>query len=267
MKVYLVTDLEGVGGVWDWDHGQWSPEERARARSLLTGEVNAAVEGFLLGGASEVIVNDGHGVGYSIDIEDVHPRARVIHGQDRPIWLPLFDGTFAATGLVGAHAKANTAGANLCHTMSSLSIDGYWVNDVSIGEIGLQAITAGHFGVPFVFLSGDEYACREVSELIPGVRTVATKLGLSTRSACTLSPAACREGIREGAAASMELIGTVEPLTLGPPLVFRERRQRPDFDGRVPGEGERILSRWEREISATDPIDLTCKLYGYRPPA
>lgn len=263
MKVYLVTDLEGVGGVWDWDHGAWTAEERARARRLLTGEVNAAVQGFIEAGATEVVVNDGHGVGYSINVEDIHPQARVIHGQDRPAWLPLLDGSFTATALVGAHAKANTPGANLCHTMSSLTIDGYWVNGVSIGEIGLQAITAGHYGVPFVFLSGDEYACRELEELIPGAHTVPTKMGLSTRCACTWSPVMCRERIREGARTSVELIGTIDPLTLGTPLVFRERRKGPDFDEAEARDGETVLNRWEREITATDPIELAQKLYGY----
>jgi D-amino peptidase len=266
MKIYMMTDLEGVGGVWDWDRGGWTDEDRARARRLLTGEVNAAVEGFLEGGADGVIVNDGHGRGYSIDIEDVHPAATVIHGVDRPFWLPDLDETCDATALVGAHAKARTPGANLCHSMSG-SIDGYWVNDVSIGEIGLQALIAGHFGVPFIFLSGDEHACREVSELIPSVGTTATKRGLSTLSAHTLSPAACRERIREGAESSVELIGTVKPLTLGTPLVFRERRVKPDFDEGGAGEGERIISRWEREITAADPIELTCRVFGYELPS
>jgi len=270
MKVYMMTDLEGVAGVWDWDN-RGEPtmpayEEMLRSRRLLTGEVNAAVAGFFDGGATEVIVNDGHGAGYTIDIEDVDPRARVIHGQERPFWLARLDASCAATALVGAHAKAGTDGANLCHTMSHTTVADYSVNGVSMGETGLQALIAGHYGVPFIFLSGDEYACREVEELIPGVGTVATKTGLSRRSACTLSPHEARSRIRQGARDAMGLIGTVEPLKLDRPLVFRERRIQPDVDPEDATGGWRRISEYEREIEAADVIELMCLMYGYSPP-
>ena len=122
MKVYLMTDLEGVSGVWQWEERKdESPENwdyRQRARRLLTGEVNAAVAGFFDGDATEVIVNDGHGAGYTIDVELLDDRVTVIHGRQRPFWLPMLDGTCQATALVGAHAKAGTPHANLCHSMS-----------------------------------------------------------------------------------------------------------------------------------------------------
>ena len=55
MRIYLVTDLEGVCGVMNFR--DWcTPESRyyEEAKRLLTAEVNAAVEGFLAGGAAEV---------------------------------------------------------------------------------------------------------------------------------------------------------------------------------------------------------------------
>ena len=64
MRIFIVTDLEGVAGV-DTFYVQTSPDGPGYARScrLLTAEVNAAVAGFLAGGASDVIVWDGHGPG------------------------------------------------------------------------------------------------------------------------------------------------------------------------------------------------------------
>lgn len=267
MRVYLMTDLEGVAGVWDWDaHASDDPgrhAEQSRMRRLLTGEVNAAIEGFYDAGATEVIVNDGHGAGYTIEIEGVDPRAQVIHGDDRPFWLPLLDARCDATALVGAHAKAHTHGANLCHTMDHRSVRGYWINGISLGEIGLQALIAGHYGVPFVFLSGDQYACEEVSALIPGVRTVATKKGLSLRSACTLAPSEARNRIREGARESLGLLGQVKPLTLDRPLTFREERNGPDFDTTSAPPVGRIIDSHTREIVVADVIELLCVLHGY----
>jgi len=55
--IFLITDAEGVGGICRQD--QTDPKDQ-EMRQLLTGEVNAAVEGFLAGGADEVMVWDGH---------------------------------------------------------------------------------------------------------------------------------------------------------------------------------------------------------------
>jgi len=259
MKVYLMTDYEGVAGVWNWEpRDDVSPaawDERQRGRRLLTGEVNAAVEGFLAGGATEVIVNDGHGAGYTIDIERVHPRARVIHGHDRPFWLPLLDETCAATALVGAHPRYGTPRGNLRHSMSHNLR--YTVNGVEMGEIGMQALIAGHFGVPFVFLSGDAHACREVEELIPGVTTAPVKEGLSTLSAVTLAPEAARELIRNRASESLCHLADVRPYSLGSPVTMIEEHMADTSTG----DGPVVLHR--RVVEAPDPVELFMRFYSY----
>ncbi|MFQ6097222.1 MAG: M55 family metallopeptidase [Armatimonadota bacterium] len=266
MKVYMMTDLEGVAGVYDWENRQDDShdnfEKRMRFRRLLTGEVNAAIEGLFEGGATQVIVNDGHGAGYTIDFEAIDPRARVIHGHERPFWLPLLDQSCDATCIVGAHAKARTKNACLCHTMST-AIRDYSVNGVSIGEMGLQALIAGHYGVPFTFVAGDEHACVEMEELIPGVATAPVKTGLSPRSAVALPPDRARALIRERAEASMALVRTIEPLDLGKPIRFREEREEPTFDPEKRSDVWRILDCRTREMEVEDIIDLMHRMYGY----
>jgi len=57
-KVYMITDMEGVSGIYDSEL-QVEPFQSPRweeSRKLLTGEVNAAVEGLLAGGATDVVV-------------------------------------------------------------------------------------------------------------------------------------------------------------------------------------------------------------------
>ena len=64
ISVYIMTDMEGVAGVLDFE--QWtSPESRYYdlGKEFLTLEVNAAIEGFARGGAAEFLVADGHGHG------------------------------------------------------------------------------------------------------------------------------------------------------------------------------------------------------------
>ena len=79
MKIYMMTDLEGVAGVTDFENRTIDThdnhETRMRMRRLLTGEVNAAIDGLFKAGATQVIVNDGHGAGYTIDFEQLDPRA------------------------------------------------------------------------------------------------------------------------------------------------------------------------------------------------
>lgn len=266
MRIYLMTDLEGVAGVYTWeprsDENPANFEMRMRQRRWLAGEVSAAVEGFFLGGASHVIVNDGHGAGYTIDLDHVDPRAEVINGLDRPFWLPYLDETCQATGIVGGHAKAGTPNACLCHTMST-AIRNWTFNGISLGEMGLQAAIAGHYGVPFIFASGDFHACREMEALIPGIVTVPVKIGMSRQSALQLPPARAQELIREGARRAMDLIGKIEPFRLDSPIRFRDERVEPTWDEENPPEGWRVINSHVAETEANDIIDLMYKLYRY----
>ena len=268
MKFYLMTDLEGVAGVYKWedaeDESLMNYEERCRQRRWLTAEVNAAAEGLYEGGAAEVIVNDGHGAGYTLDLDCVDSRVEIIHGQQRPFWLPYLDESCAATGIVGAHAKAGTAGANLCHTMNHSTIRDWQFNGISLGEMGLQAAIAGHYGVPMVLCTGDAWACREMAELIPGIVTVPVKHGTSRLSALTCPLPEARRRIREGAEKAMKAIGNVEPLKLESPIHFREEQLGPAFDEDSPPEGFRVIDSHVRETEAEDILQLVGLIYrGY----
>lgn len=266
MKIYMMTDLEGVAGVTDFENRSLDTLDnhhvRMRMQRLLTGEVNAAIEGLFAAGATEVIVNDGHGGGYTIDFENLDPRAQIIHGQDRPFWLPLLDETCDATILIGAHAKAGTTGATCYHTMST-GVKDYSINGVSLGEMGLQALIAGHYGVPMIYVSGEEAACREIEALIPGIVTTAVKRGLSRRSALSWAPPRARAMIREDVQTALKKIDEIAPFTLEPPLVFREEHFAESFvPGRPTGLGE-VLDATTREVRADHVIELVTRLYGY----
>jgi D-amino peptidase len=268
MRIYLMTDLEGVAGVYGWeprdDESRANWDMRQRQRRWLAQEVSAAVDGFHAGGATHVIVNDGHGAGYTIDLDHIDPRADVINGMERPFWLPYLDDTCTATGIVGGHSKAGTPDGCLCHTMST-PIRNWTFNGISLGEMGLQAAIAGHYGVPFVFASGDLHACREMEALIPGIVTVPVKIGLSRLSALQVPPARAQQLIREGALRAMDAIGKVEPLRLDSPIRFRDERVDPTFDEEQPADGWRILDSHTREIEADDILDLMVRIYNYQP--
>ncbi|MGC9319150.1 MAG: M55 family metallopeptidase, partial [Armatimonadota bacterium] len=263
MRMHIMTDLEGVAGVCQWenrdDTGPWNALRRRRLSRLLAGEVNAAIDGLLAGGFDEVIVNDGHGSGSTIDYEIADPRALYYHGRERPFWLPFLTDRCAATGAVGAHSRAGTPGGCLAHTMSG-AIRRWTINDLEVGETGLQALIAGYHGVPFVFAAGDIWLCREMEETVPGCVTVPVKYGTSRHSAMALPPQRACELIREGAERAIEALDRVEPLTLESPVVWRDERTDPTWDEEEQQpEGVTIINAHVREIVGEDLMDVLQK--------
>ncbi len=266
MKIYAVTDLEGVAGVYQWenrdDDSLENIERRVRQRRWLAEEVNAAGKGFFKGGASDFWVLDGHGAGYTIDMSLIRPGIRILHGRGGPSYCTGLDSTCAGLASIGTHAMAGTAHANLRHTMGG-AIRRYSLNDISVGETGYQAFLAGHFDVPFIFCAGDAYACREMEELVSGCVTVPVKEGLSVLSARTVHPARAREMIREGAEEAMKHIGEIESLKLKPPIVFRAEYYEPTFDPEKPPAGKRVVDSHTFEVEAEDMVDFMAKMYGF----
>ncbi len=175
MKLYIVTDMEGVAGVMGVDDYLWSSGRYYEtARRLLTSEVNAAVRGFAEGGFSDIVVADLHGGG-GIDIELLDRRARLMRGWPQR-WPFLLDETYSAIAFVGQHAKSGTEYAHIAHTQWWTYLD-LTVNGISVGEYGQHVLTAQELGVPVVFGSGDAAFCREAQALTPWVETVAVKEG------------------------------------------------------------------------------------------
>ena len=177
MKIFIMTDLEGVSGVLD-SVNSCNPQGRYYdvSRALLTEEVNAAVRGFCRGGAEEIVVQIGHRTD-SIIPELLDERASLISGHSEPVWPWALDSSFDGLAFVGQHAKAGTAFSHLAHTGNMRTLD-QRVNGISIGEYGMLALCAMELGIPTIFAAGEEALCIEARNLTPGVVTVAGKRGL-----------------------------------------------------------------------------------------
>jgi D-amino peptidase len=176
MKVFLVTDVEGLAGVLDVDN--WcTPQSRYFdvAKELLCEEVNAAVDGFFAGGATSVQVVDGHGAG-GINPRLLDPRAELHRGWARGWPLGLEEG-FDFVACVGQHAKAGTEFSHITHTQGFDWID-LTVNGVSIGEFGQCAMCASELGIRYIFAAGEQALAQEAQALIPGIETVSVKRGI-----------------------------------------------------------------------------------------
>ena len=214
--IFVVTDAEGVGGVCRQD--QTDPKDQ-EMRQLLTGEVNAAVEGFLAGGADEVIVWDGHDGSQTLSTLTLHPKAKLLMGALGPSML--FERRYSALAFVGQHSKANVRGGIMAHSFNSLGIQNLLLNGKAVGEIEMVTALAGHFGTPVIMLSGDQAAVNEVREIVPEAETAAVKEGIGRYTCISLSATAARDGIREAARRSTGKIGTIKPYRVAGPVTIQ----------------------------------------------
>lgn len=218
MKIYISCDMEGISGVVAGKQTQMDGEEYKRAQKLMTGELNAAIEGALAGGASEILVNDSHGSMRNILIEELNPSAQLISGSPKPLsMMQGIDRSFDAAFFIGYHAQAGTAYSTLDHTYSGIVYQ-VSLNGRPMGETGLNAALAGHFGVPVALVTGDKLLVEEATALLGNVAGVAVKESYGRYAARCLVPETARELIREAAQRALSNEG--QPFIVEPPITL-----------------------------------------------
>jgi len=231
-SVYIMTDLEGVAGIDDWDPRHREDAASARGvrdreemQRLLTGEVNAAVKGLQKAGVEDILVNDAHGAGRTILVEELESGVRIARGTERPSWGLGLEPGCQALVQVGMHAMARTPNACLCHTMSTGYV--YRVNGTEVGEMELCAYLMGEFRIPWIFTAGDGHACREAQGFVPGMVTAAVKEGLSLKTAVHLAPKDARKLIRRQVQEAVDRAEEIQPLRAERPVVLEVQRDEP----------------------------------------
>src|SRR5437016_12213101 len=212
----MITDAEGVAGVCRQDQTEPTNTEM---RQLLTGEINAAVDGFFDGGADEVIVWDGHDGSQTLSALTIHPRAKLIIGNLGVTMLQ--ERGYSGLAFIGQHALANSRGGIMAHSYSSLGIQNMLMNGKPVGEIETNAAIAGWFKTPVIFLSGDQAAVADLRAIVPQAEAVAVKEGLSNYTCISLSATAARGVIRDGAARAMRKLGQIPAYRVEGPLTFQ----------------------------------------------
>lgn len=238
MKILISGDMEGVSGITQWeqvtpDH----PEYMTRSRALYTGDLNAAIEGAYQGGATALVVSDGHWNGTNALIEQLDSRARLNHGSPSPMSMVQgIDQNVDALMLVGYHAMAGTAAAILDHTWSNARIANVYINGRRTGEIGLNLGVAGHFGVPPILITGDQTACAEgIAFGGEAMQTAIVKNATSQFAAECLPLVESRRRIREAAQAAVagliagrapKPFSVAKPTTLAVEFVYSRHADR-----------------------------------------
>ncbi len=200
MKILISVDMEGITGVVSQSHTDHTTAEYQRFRRLMTGDANAAIEGALAGGATDIVVNDSHGNMDNILIEELNPAARLISGSPKPFSMMEGIGPDVDAAIfIGYHARAGSAPAVHDHTWSSVQVHAATLNGKPMGEIMLNAALAGHFAVPVVLVTGDQLATAEARDVLGDVETVTVKIAVGRCAADCLPPAKTAPIIRQAA--------------------------------------------------------------------
>ena len=225
MKIYIMTDLEGVTGVFKFRQTvQEDTPEFGDALRLLMGDIAAVAAGLRQAGATDILVQDGHSGGNHFIPECMVSGVRYITGERRQVYWGL-DASCRGVVLLGYHAMNGTPDGVLHHTQSSTAEAKYWYDGVERGEIYQDAVIAGHYNVPVMLVTGDEAACREArATLGEDVPTVAVKTGISRQAAALLAPEDARALLTDGARRAMAALPQRRPLKPKFPVNLRFRR-------------------------------------------
>ena len=204
MRVLIISDMEGVGGIANPSQTNAGEPLYEEGRKLYTGEINAAVRGARAAGATEVCVMDHHGAGggfsfNSLIAEELDPGCEFVVQEEWTEYSGFLEEGCDACLLVGMHAMAGTPDGVMNHTVSGQTWHNLWFNGTAVGETGINAAFVGAYGTPVALVTGDAAACREASALIgDGVATVSVKVGIGQRSARMLVPSRARRADRRG---------------------------------------------------------------------
>lgn len=223
MKIFISADMEGATGIVSNDQRDPNGKDYEKGRKLMASDVNAAIEGALEAGATEIVVNDSHWNMRNIIPLDINPKAFLISGEFKPLsMMQGIDKSFDAVFFIGYHAQRGTPQAIFDHTYTESSILQVRINGCICGETGLNAALAGYFNVPVILISGDDKVCKEASDLLGKVTIAPVKFSESRLSARCLSPEQTKQIIKEKAKEALRDLteSKFKPFTFTPPITM-----------------------------------------------
>ena len=257
LKVFISVDMEGIAGVVTSSETGTSGSDYGYFRRVMSAEANAAVLGAYDAGATEVVVRDSHGSARNILPDMLDSRARLIRDwSGGPKWMMEgIDASFDAVVFIGYHAKAGTPNGVINHTDNGNVVD-FAINGVSLPEAGINALMAGSYGVPVIFVAGDQAICEQVNDLFGNIATVATKEGIGAASN-GLHPDSANALIRAGVAEAVSNRSQYEAFTMTTPytLVLKLKREASVYNGSY-FPGATRTGDWELTFTSDDIFQL-----------
>ena len=179
-------------------------------RQRMTAEAVAAASGLIEGGAKEVVVIDGHGLGWPNLMEEAFPPG--VRSLSQGDSMESFSGLM----LVGFHAKCGTPMSFMSHTFVPylrVAINGNLVTECHVWAL--------RSGLPVIGVTGEEALGRELDGVLEGTPFLGVKTSLSRGEASPdqSSPQSSGEAIAKFARSCVETSATRKPAVLPSPFV------------------------------------------------
>ncbi|MEM7364559.1 MAG: M55 family metallopeptidase [Pseudomonadota bacterium] len=208
MKVFISVDMEGVSGLVRWADVTPGGIDFELNRSLMTADANAAVEGAFNAGATEVTVEENHGVEdlCVLKMDEIDPRCRVVRGAGRPgsSTMAGLDETCDLVMLVGHHARAGSFPGIMAHTISYTEFSLVSLSGEPVGEADFFVRRAAELSIPVGLITGDQIVAKQVEQLCPNIEQVIVKEALGRQAGDCIPPVRARAMIREGASRAVQ---------------------------------------------------------------
>jgi D-amino peptidase len=205
VKVFISFDMEGVAGIVDWSQCRGPGQPYEEGRRLLLGEVNAAIDGALEAGATEIVCNDSHGTMNNLDPAELHGQASYVSGRHKPLYMMQgLDATADLVFMVGYHGSISGESSVLSHTYNPSVISHVELNGVRVGESGINALVALACQAPVGLITGDQQTIDEADPFLADAERVVVKESFTRFGAANLHPEVARELIADGARRAVE---------------------------------------------------------------
>jgi D-amino peptidase len=205
VKVFISFDMEGVAGIVDWSQCRGPGQPYEEGRRLLLGEVNAAIDGAMAGGATEIVCNDSHGTMNNLDPAELHGQAVYVSGRHKPLYMMQgLDATADLVFMVGYHGSISGESSVLSHTYNPAVISHVALNGTRVGESGINALVALACQAPVGLITGDQHTIAEADPFLPDAERVVVKESFTRFGAANLHPEVARELIADGARRAVE---------------------------------------------------------------
>ncbi len=169
-QVLLIADMEGTSGITDYREC-WPvfTQYWESGRQHMMADVIAAAQGLLDGGATGVLIVNGHGFGYpNIDASQLPEGCRLISDEEETAVIQ--SGEFDASFQVGRHARCGTREGFMSHTQTPdfrVSIDGKIITE--------SHINAWRANRPLLGVVGDAALEAELDGALKGTPFMAVK--------------------------------------------------------------------------------------------
>tara|TARA_B100000902_G_C27221317_1_gene869840 strand:+ start:179 stop:1072 length:894 start_codon:yes stop_codon:yes gene_type:complete len=222
LKIFISVDMEGIGGIGTGEMTRSTGKDYNTGRKLMTAEVNTVVSAILQNSNAEILVNDSHGDMQNLNHLELDPRVTYIQGNKKPFGMVQgLNNSFNAAIFLGYHSRAGTKKAFLAHTGSGI-VKGLWLNNIEVGEGGLNAYYAGEMGVPVILASGDDTFTQQFKKLVD-CELVTTKTSITAQVAHLIHPTIINKELSSATVRALKNIKRSKPIQLNNGVQIKQK--------------------------------------------